>query len=247
MQFLQSHPFAVEAHFDVSIVLTFALPKEQLLHRIPPCFELDLHKDTWGFLAVALVKTRQLRPKGFPAFLGNDFFLIGYRIFVRYTTSKGKRLRGLYILESATNKKKMERLGSLFTRYNYNTVDIKLDEHANGSSVSSNSGKLFLDYDRPDTMVDLPVNSPFADWKEARKYAGPLPFTFSFLETERKVLLVEGVRMNWNPRPVKVNQHRIGMLDDWQLNGAVLASAFELINIPYCWKKGIKDPWKQND
>jgi hypothetical protein len=50
--------------------------------------------------------------KGIPKMLGNNFFLIGYRVFVRYTNAAGKRLRGLYILKSETDKKKMEFFGT---------------------------------------------------------------------------------------------------------------------------------------
>ena len=34
LSFLKNHPFAVEAFFESSLVLTFALPKEQLQHLI---------------------------------------------------------------------------------------------------------------------------------------------------------------------------------------------------------------------
>ena len=99
MKFLKNHPFAVSAYFERSTVLTFAVPKNQLLPFIPECLELDTFQDEWAFVAVAMVQTKSLRPKGTPKFLGNDFFLIGYRIFVRYTTSYNKRLRGLYIIK----------------------------------------------------------------------------------------------------------------------------------------------------
>ena len=92
--FLKNHPFAVEAFFESSLVFTFAIPKEQLQHLIPECLKLDTFNDQWAFIAVAMVQTKHLRPKGFPKFAGNDFFLIGYRVFVRYTNNKGKRLRG---------------------------------------------------------------------------------------------------------------------------------------------------------
>ena len=93
--YLKDHPFAVETFFESSLVLTYAVPKEELQSRIPECLELDTFDDKWAFIAVAMVKTKKLRPKGFPEFMGSDFFLTGYRIFVRYTTSQGKRLRGL--------------------------------------------------------------------------------------------------------------------------------------------------------
>ena len=120
----KNHPFAVEAFFESSLVLTFAIPKEQLQHLIPECLHLDTYQDKWAFVAVAMVQTKDLRPKGFPKFMGNDFFLIGYRVFVRYTTNAGKNFRGLYILKSETDKKKMEMMGNMFTHYNYTTTDI---------------------------------------------------------------------------------------------------------------------------
>ena len=114
LPFLKNHPFAVEAFFESSLVFTFAFPKEQIAHLIPECLELDTFNNEWAFIAVAMVQTNNLRPKGFPTFLGNDFFLIGYRVFVRFTNAAGKKLRGLYILKSETDKKKMEFFGNIF-------------------------------------------------------------------------------------------------------------------------------------
>jgi uncharacterized protein YqjF (DUF2071 family) len=88
--FLKDHPFAVDAFFTSSIVVTFAIPKEELEHLVPECLQLDVFDDKWAFIAVAMVQTKDLRPKGFPKFMGNDFFLIGYRVFVRYTNNEGK-------------------------------------------------------------------------------------------------------------------------------------------------------------
>jgi hypothetical protein len=113
LSFLKNHPFAVEAFFESSMVLSFAIPKEELQSLIPECLELDTFQDKWAFIAVAMVQTKGLRPKGFPAILGDDFFLTGYRIFVRYTNNAGKRLRGLYILKSETDKKKMQFMGNI--------------------------------------------------------------------------------------------------------------------------------------
>ena len=81
LSFLKDHPFAVEAYFESSLVLTFAVAKEQLHDLIPECLQLDTFQDKWAFVAVAIVQTKNLRPKGFPKFMGNDFLLIGYRIF----------------------------------------------------------------------------------------------------------------------------------------------------------------------
>jgi hypothetical protein len=241
--FLKNHPFPVEAYFESSTVLTFAVPKEELQNLIPECLELDTFNDQFGFIAVAMVQTKNLRPKGFPKFLGNDFFLIGYRIFVRYTNEKGKRLRGLFILKSETDKKKMELLGNIFTKYSYTTTDINLLKTDGILEINSNQSKFNLTILNTDEEIPLPENSPFENWKEARRFAGPLPFTFSYNATDKKVLIIEGVRENWTPKPLKVISYNFEFLKTLNLKKVVLANAFIIENIPYHWKKGKIELW----
>jgi hypothetical protein len=241
----KNHPFAVEAFFEQSIVLTFAYPKEQIAHLLPSCLSLDIYDNEWGFIAVAIVKTKNLRLKGFLKFLGNDFKLIGYRVFVRYTNDKGKRLRGLYILKSETDKVLMELIGNFFTQYSYTTTDIifrNTNEHLNITSLGSD---LSIELKLDQLEVALPETSPFKDWKEARRFAGPLPFTFTYKPNTREVLIVEGVRENWVPKPVEIINHQIGFLNTGDLRGGTLANAFIIDNIPYHWKKGKIEIWKQ--
>jgi len=248
LSFLKDHPFAVEAFFESSLVLTFAIPKEQMQHLIPECLEPDTFNDNWAFIAVAMVQTKSLRPKGFPGILGNDFFLIGYRVFVRYTNQAGKNLRGLYILGSETDKKRMEFLGNIFTHYNYKTTDI-CQKRQNGiieiNSVRSDFKIRIEDSDGED--VPLPAGSPFADWKEARRFAGPLPFTFTYKPSDRTVLIIEGVRENWKPAPVRVIGYNFSFIDNLKLDNVRLANAFMIRNIPYYWKKGKIEQWNKKE
>lgn len=244
MKFLKNHPFAVEAHFDYSTVLTFAVPKEQLTRFLPECLELDTYQDKWAFIAVAMVQTTGLRPKGAPRFLGNDFFLTGYRIFVRYIANNGKRLRGLYIIKSETNKKKMEFFGNIFTHYNYTTTDINVSKEKNIKTIFSKQSKFELNIELTDAKVSLPKSSPFNEWKDARRFAGPLPFTFTADSSDNTVLIIEGVRQHWKPYPIKVVDYSFNFLERLQLKDVVLANAFEITNIPYYWKKGKKEQWK---
>jgi len=245
LSFLKNHPFAVEAFFESSIVFTFAVPKEQIGRLIPECLQLDLFEDKWAFLAVAMVQTRSLRPKGFPKMLGNDFFLIGYRVFVRFTNQAGKRRRGLYILKSETDHRKMALLGNIFMHYNYTTTDIlqvRQNETLEISSVKSEF-QVRIDSSGGENIL-LPAGSPFPDWKEARKFAGPLPFTFTYNSTDKNVLIIEGVRENWKPAPVRVIDHNFSFINNLRLEGATLANAFIIRDIPYCWKKGKLERWK---
>jgi len=245
LSFLKNHPFAVEAFFESSLVLTYAIPYQEAIPLIPECVEPDTFQDKWAFLAIAMVQTKNLRPKGFPKFMGNDFFLIGYRIFVRYHTSAGKRLRGLYILKSETNKKKMEFFGNIFTHYNYTTTDIHHSESQGVTNISSQKSSFELSVKHGIENIALPSSSPFQDWKEARRFAGPLPFTFTYKASKKEVLIIEGVREDWIPQPVQVEQAHFKFLEKFNFSEIRLANAFIIKNIPYYWKKGRIDIWNK--
>ncbi|MFN7791043.1 MAG: DUF2071 domain-containing protein [Cyclobacteriaceae bacterium] len=244
LSFLKNHPFAVEAFFESSIVLTFAVPKEQLQNLIPECLTLDTFQDNWAFIAIAMVQTKDLRPKGFPKFMGNDFFLIGYRVFVRYRNTLGKNLRGLYILKSETDKKKMELIGNIFTHYSYTTTDINKIDRNNENEINSVISRFKVTIDKKEGEISLPQNSPFSDWKEARRFAGLLPFTFTYNKKTKEVLVIEGVRENWTPAPVKIKDYNFAFLSSLNLQNSYLANAFIIKNIPYYWKKGKIEQWK---
>ena len=243
LDFLKNHPFAVDAHFDYSLVLTYAVPKKELQNLLPPCLELDTFQDSHGFVAIAMVQTKNLRPTGFPLFLGNDFFLIGYRIFVRYTTNAGKRLRGLYILKSETDKKRMEWLGSLFTNYRYATTDVSPTMSGSIITVTSQASGLDIVADTSAPAEFLPPYSLFANWKEARRFAGPLPFTFSYDPKSNEVVIVEGVRDHWQPTPVSVLRADVPIFKAIRVTDFMLASAFIIRDIPYHWKRGRTEQW----
>lgn len=244
MNFLKNHPFAVETYFENSIVLSYAIAIEELEDLIPECLELDTFDDKWAFVAVAMVNTKGLRPKGFPKILGNDFFLIGFRVFVRYTDKRGKRLRGLYILKSETNKKKMAFFGNIFTHYNYTTTDINYNKKDNLLTIQSEKSALDVEVNSSKQDIKLPANSPFKDWKEARRFAGPLPFTFTYNEEKKEVLIIEGVRQNWKPQPLEILKAEVGFIEEKSFKNIHLANAFVVSNIPYYWKKGKIEQWK---
>ena len=93
--------------------------------------------------------------------------------------------------------------------------------------------------------VNLPAGSPFKDWKEARRFAGPLPFTFTYNNKTKEVLIIEGVRENWTPQPVEVVKSAVGFIKTMNFNEAALANAFMVQDIPYSWKKGRVEKWKR--
>jgi hypothetical protein len=138
----------------------------------------------------------------------------------------------------------MEFFGNIFTHYKYTTTDIKIEESGNTANIVSKKSGLSIEIEMGNEEIELPQGSPFKDWSEARKFAGPLPFTFTYTPETKEILIIEGVRQNWKPEPVTVTKHSVAFLDSLNLKESRLANAFIIKNIPYYWKKGKKEKWK---
>lgn len=233
---LRRHPFAVSAHFRHSLVLAYARPASALEPLLPPTLEPDRHGEL-GFAAAAFVQTERMRPSLLPGSLGLNFFLGGYRIFVRVAGRPS--LRGLYILRSDTDRRLLTVFGNLFTSYRYRTVDaaFRLD------------GELLEVVVRPGVSIaadlsrrpgPLPPYSPFANVEEARRFAGPLPYTFHHEHETGRLLSVRGTRSAWDPQPVAVEVRELDFFSAGRFGAEpILANAFYVSDVDYRWEGGV--------
>jgi hypothetical protein len=240
---LQRHPFGVEAFFQYSLVLTYAMPTSVLAPLIGPGLEIDSHEQ-WGFLAIALVKTRDLRPRGLPTWMGRDFFLSGYRVFTRFARPGKQTLRGLRILRSDTDRATMVRLGNLFTHYCYRHANVEIMNDGQRLEIRirtpQREADLHVAADLTTRPAPLPEGSPFQTMDDARSFAGPLPYTFSYDERAKKMVVIKGLRQAWDPQPVSVEVKEATYLDHPPFTNTEvrLANAFYLEGVPYAWKPG---------
>ncbi len=241
---LKRHPFPVRAYFDSTFVLAYALPAEILQPLLRPGLELDRYEN-FGFVAIALVQTRDLRPAFLPRGFGQSFFLSGYRIFARYRTWQGRNLRGLQILRSDTDKPLMKCAGNWLTHYNYQLARVDLERNDTALTIDIRTPRAEADLRVVADLNEapLPADSPFPDLETARKFAGPLPYTFDYEAQTNSMILVKGVRKTWSPRPVSARVEKCTFFDAPQFQGAhpVLANAFYLENVPYLWEKGRRE------
>jgi hypothetical protein len=239
---LQRHPFPVSAFFRHSLVLTYAMRPQTLQPLLPSGLVLDTFCG-YAFLAVALVQTRQLRPSFLLAALGRDFFLSGYRIFTRLDRGS-QSIRGLRILRSDTDHGWMVRAGNLLTHYNYRlceaTVAERLDEIRWSIRTPMEEADLEVTVHLESEPAPLPANSPFTTLAEARRFAGPLPYTFDFEEETQSIIGIHAVRQKWHPQPVAVEVRRNTFLEREPFCRAapILANAFHVRDVPYRWERG---------
>ena len=243
---IKRHPLAMTAHFEQVLVLTYALPQQILTPLLPPGLEVDCF-GPYGFLAIAMVQTRNMRPHHLPSRIGRDFFLTGYRIFTRCRTATGRTLRGLRILRSDTDSATMVRWGNRLTHYNYQKADVdytRTDSTVNiNVSTSDGTADLRVIADLALQPASLPTGSPFPDVRAARRFAGPLPFTFDYEPETHSIIRIQGVRKQWNPTPVHVDvlQNSFLQCKPFASASPILASAFQLAHVDYVWKRGVRE------
>jgi Uncharacterized conserved protein (COG2071) len=242
---LSRHPLAIAAHFRHSLVLAYAFPQEVLRPLLPPGLVLDTFAEL-GFAAVALVQTERLRPSFVPARLGQSFFLSGYRVFVRRAGHPS--LRGLYILRSDTDRRSMALLGNLLTHYRYRLAQLSLTERPGELEIMvvtpGGDADLHVVADLSSRPAPLPAGSPFGSLDEARRFAGPLPYTFDYEASTGALVVVRAVRTAWNPQPVEVEVRRATFFDrdPFREHEPVLANAFHVAEIDYRWERGTVVP-----
>ena len=242
LHLLRRHPFPVSAYFSHSLVVTYAMKPEVLEPLLPRGLVLDVFGG-YGYLAIAMVQTEHLRPSFLPEAMGRDFFLSGYRVFTRLDTASQSK-RGLRILRSDTNHGWMVRAGNLLTHYNYRLckAEVASDSAELHWSIRTKGAEADLDVVARlgDGPAGLPSGSPFKTMAEARKFAGPLPYTFDYEEETGSIIGILATRQQWEPQPVAVEVRRNTFLEHEPWNSAhpILANAFYVHDVPYRWERG---------
>jgi hypothetical protein len=239
---LKRHPLPVSAFFRHSLVLTYALPLETLEPLLPKGLVLDLFRGH-AFLAIALVQTERMRPSFLPAAMGRDFFLSGYRIFTRLGSGAQSK-RGLRILRSDTDHQWMVLAGNFLTHYNYRLCQAVIEEYGDEITWTIRTPRCEADLEvrarLADATAQLPYGSPFDSLAEARRFAGPLPYTFDYEAETDSIIGIHAMRQNWEPQPVAVEVRRNTFFDQEPFRRAtpILANAFHVHDVPYRWQRG---------
>jgi hypothetical protein len=133
--------------------------------------------------------------------------------------------------------------GNLLTHYRYRRSAIRFEHGDRRLAVAirtRDGADLDLVADLADAPAALPSGSPFASAREARRYAGPLPFTFDHEPETGSIIVIEGVRNGWRPIPVAVEVRRADFFREPMFAGAapILANAFYVRDVPYLWRRG---------
>ena len=234
----------MRTRFGHSLVLTYAFEPERLAPLLPARLELDTYTAPDGresaFIAVALVSLRQLRPAFLPGPFGLRSVMAGYRVLAKLRTSSGKTLRGLRILRSDTDRLPLALGANVLTGYHYH--------HSRAHAEATRETLRFTLTSRDGTAdlavtADLSAENAFSDRvfatpADARRFAGPLPYTFS--PEKDGIVVVKAFRESWRPEPVAIVAEDVAFLRHGPFADAepVLANAFHVSDVDYGWHRG---------
>ncbi len=145
----------------------------------------------------------------------------------------------------------MKCFGNLLTHYNYHLASVECRRSETEFSLNIQSkdaqGDVSLAANLDGGEENLPEGSPFPDERQARRFAGPMPFTFDYEQQTHSIIRVEGVREEWKPRLVTVDVQTMSFFKQqaYSAEVPVLASSFLIENVPYRWKSGIRERLSQ--
>lgn len=135
-------------------------------------------------------------------------------------------------MHSDTSSRALALTGNVFTRYGWNYVTVETRVAGARYEVRTPSLHLVARLDRG----ALPPDSPFTDLDDARRFAGPMPYTFEHEPETSSLVVVRGNRDRWTPRPVEVDVIRCDFC-----TGGTLASAFVVEDVEYRWNRGRRE------
>lgn len=230
------HSFPVKAILKRTITLTYQFNPTNYSIKLPAGCFLEL-KNERAFLILAFVETEKMRPAFIPALIGRNFNLLGIRVIVNWYDENKRLKRGLYVLKSITDSRLMAKMGNMMTGYHFEYSPITWNFNKNECCIEVQNLVFKVDLSDYKEEIGLPKESVFLNWKEARKYAGPMKYTCVHSKTVDEMLIVEGVKESWIPRPIKL------ISGNWDKLNSIfkelkLCAVFEIKEIPYHWKKG---------
>jgi hypothetical protein len=99
-------------------------------------------------------------------------------------------------------------VGNVFTHYKYSVCQAVCNndglELRIAIKTADGQADLTVRAQLNSRPASLPEGSPFADLHAARRFAGPLPYTFDYEPQTRSIIAVRGMRERWKPEPIDV-------------------------------------------
>ena len=221
---------AIASTFVTNSILLYSCEPSDLEPLLCPGLEVDAIGGR-GHVAVAFVDQRDFRPRGFPRWLGRDFFMVEYLVFVTYASSDGRRMRGLYLLQSDTPSV-LACIGSrIFSHYRFRHIDLRVSEADGSRQFQSTQAGI-------DVTVSLepPPDRTLGEWFHFDELSKPRSFNFQHLSRSDAMLVIRGVLKGWNPQPTTVLNAELDWVTESGIEFDGPPRSLQVEDVAYLWR-----------
>ena len=215
---------------------THRIPEGDARALLPP----ELAPVTYGgfaFLNTVVARMEAMRPQGLPAFLGLDYWHVGYRLYAKVVTAEGER-EGLYFLRSDCDRRMLAMAGNLLSDFRFHTARIEVAGETSTTSirVETDGARVELGLSGQ-TETRLGAGSPFETLVEAEAFLKYKPCGLAPAGRGRvNAIPIRRDETAWQGRPVQVLHQHWEFLD--QYPNAQPELVFEVRPIDYHFGRG---------
>lgn len=208
MNMLKKIPLSFKGELHDIQLINFSVEREEVLDRVPTPLRV---KEFEGRALISMVNVhlKKMRLASFPPALSFAYQHIGFRLLVEDKQVEGHpQDRGIYFLDSFTQRPLMAWGGSMLTDYRLQTA--RLWNHKDGFSLRK--GEQMLSYEIERTQ------SPEVDQDELLETVGAIDRAYSKLGDQLRVTQIQ--REKWPLAPLKVSSFKTNFFETARLEGA---------------------------
>ncbi len=228
--------FPMQAQMARCFLFVLQTPEKAVASFLPPEINL-ITRNGFAFWNVVVCRIEGMRPKGFPAWLGVNYWHVAYRLYVRKTTKEGPILEGLYFVRSDCDDRILAAAGRILTDFQFNLAKISFEDGAEARiRVESPRAPMEVILDRSEAPV-LAEYSAFGSLDEAARELKYKPRAI-IPRADGRVDVVGIVRNEeaWRSRLISARKAEFGFFKGmpvrWELG-------YEVEPIFYQWKRAV--------
>lgn len=220
------------------ILINFRVDAGVMQKRLPTRFRPKLHR-SYAIAGICLIRLEQIRPKGFPRFMGFSSENAAHRIAVTWDDSSGMKREGVFIPRRDSGSQLNQWTGGRIFSGKHNPSNFKVfDDGCRIDFTMESRDKEVAVRFRGSTSDKLPASSCFASLEESSRFfeGGSLGYSVTHDASRLDGLLLK--TSEWRVRALNVEEVESSYFADEVLfpKGSVeFDHALIMRNIPHEW------------
>ncbi len=207
---------AIQGLIRRRILINYRVAPEIIQKELPARFRPKLHNG-FAIAGICLIRLEQIRPRGFPAFLGINSENAAHRIAVVWQDEHGKQQEGVYIPRRDTNARLNQLAGGRLFPGEHHAAKFEVRDTGYSIDFKMNSadGNSIIEFEGA-PVAKLPSESTFATLREASDFFEPGSLGYSATRGGLKLDGLQLKTLNWRVEPIALTRVQSSFFADKQ-------------------------------